>query len=449
MLTAFLVMPKSAAVLANPTKPVNNWPTYMADNAHTGYNGVETIINPNSAPNLKLLWSHQAAQKITTQPIEANGMLYWGSWDGLEHASSLTDGSDVWTASLGQTTTCRRDVLGVLSTATVAHVTIGGVDTPVVFVGGGDNNLYALNANTGTTIWHTPLGQPPTSFLYSSPTVFNGDVYIGVSGNADCDHVEGQLVQLDAVSGTVLHTFNVVPTACTGGSIWTSPSINATSGLLFVSTSEQGDCKHTQTMAMSLVALHTADLSFVASWQVPTSQAIFDGDFGSTPTLFKATINGVLYHMVGLSNKSGWYYAFNQNNVGKGPMWEEKLATAPGPSTASSAWDGTNLYVASGNTVINGTTCPGGLRALNPADGAILWEDCLNFDARGSLTAVPGVVEVAMGQSFMLVNAQTGSQLFTYQDTNRKSNFLGPGSICNGVLYQGNWDGTLYAFTPQ
>jgi polyvinyl alcohol dehydrogenase (cytochrome) len=339
LLAALLTMPKSAAVLA---RPVNNWPTYMADNAHTGFNGVETIINPNSAPNLKLLWSHQAAQKITTQPIEANGMLYWGSWDGLEHASSLSNGADVWTANLGQTTTCRNETLGVLSTATVAHVTIGRVNTPVVFVGGGDSNLYALNANSGVTIWHTPLGEPPTSFLYSSPTVFNGDVYIGVSGNADCDHIQGQLVQLDAATGTVLHRFNVVPKGCTGGSIWTSPSINQASGLLFASTSEQGNtCKHTVTKSESLVVLHTADLSFVASWQVPTSESIFDGDFGSSPTLFKATINGTLYHMVALSNKSGYYYAFDQNDVGKGPLWQDKLATAPGPSTSSSVWDGT------------------------------------------------------------------------------------------------------------
>jgi outer membrane protein assembly factor BamB len=426
-----------------------NWPTYLGDNGHTGFNRAETVINPGSAPNLKLLWSRQVVQKITTQPIEANGMLYWGSWDGTEHASSLTDGSDIWTANLGQTTSCRGTVFGVLSTATVANVTIAGVSTPVDFVGGGDNNLYALDASTGALIWHTQLGSPPSSFLYSSPTVFNGSVYIGVSGNADCSHVQGQLVQLDAATGTILHTFDVVPTGCIGGSVWTSPTINERAGLLYFSTGEAVKCASPEPMTVALVALNAADLSFVGSWQVPTSELIPDGDFGSSPTLFQATINGTSYQMVGLINKSGIYYAFDQQNVSNGPLWKVRLATAPGPSLSSSAWDGTNLYVASGNTVVKGTTCPGALRALNPSNGAILWEDCLTFDPFGPVTAVPGVVAIGTHKSFTLFDTITGNQLFSYEDNHGRSNFLGPAMICNGVLYEGNEDGTLFAFTPQ
>jgi outer membrane protein assembly factor BamB len=45
-------------------------------------------------------------------------------------------------------------------------------------------------------------------------------------------------------------------------------------------------------------------------------------------------------------------------------------------------------------------------------------------------------------------DAKTGNQLFSFQDTNKKSAFNGPGSISNGVLYQGNGDGILYVFGP-
>ena len=42
--------------------------------------------------------------------------------------------------------------------------------------------------------------------------------------------------------------------------------------------------------------------------------------------------------------------------------------------------------------------------------------------------------------------ASNGKVLFTFQDTNTNSKFQGAATIVNGVLYQGNNDGMLYAF---
>lgn len=434
-----------------PAAGTTTWPTFLANNARTSYNGAETAINPTTAPNLTLLWKHQLkgfTDKITTQPIIANGMVYWGSWDGLEHASRLSDGKDVWTANLGQTHDCRTGNLGVLSTATIATATINGTQTTVDFVGGGDNNLYALDANTGTVLWHTTLGAPPISFLYSPPAVYNGSVYIGVSGNDDCARTQGQMVQVDASTGAIQNTFDVVPTGCVGASVWTAPTINESTGILYFSTSEKATCSQTETMATSLIALNAANLSFVGSWQIPKKEQIADGDFGASPMLFQATIKGVVHQMVGLPNKSGIYYAFDQSNISAGPLWKVRLATSPGPSSASSAWDGQYIYIAAGPITPNSTTCPGTLWALNPADGSTVWQDCLSFDARGGIVVVPGVIEVPTGMYITVVDSSNGHLLFSYQDSGKRSNFEGPGSIVNGVLYQGNNDGKLYAFVP-
>jgi polyvinyl alcohol dehydrogenase (cytochrome) len=434
-----------------PAAGTTTWPTYLANNAHTAFNGAETVINPTTAPNLKLLWVHKLksyTNRITTQPIVANGMVYWGSWDGLEHASRLSDGTDVWTANLGQTLDCRGGNLGVLSSATIATVTIGGTQQTVDFVGGGDSNLYALDANTGAVLWHTQLGNPPNSFLYSSPTVFNGSVYIGVSGNDDCQRTQGQLVQVNGSTGAIQNTFDVVPAGCVGASVWTSPTINESTGILYFSTAEKSTCSQPETMATSLIALNASNLSFVGSWKVPKAQQITDGDFGASPTLFQATIGGGVHQMVGLDNKSGIYYAFDQSNISAGPLWQVRLATAPGPSTSSSAWDGQYLYVAAGPITANNTTCPGNLWALNPADGSARWHTCLSWDARGGITVVPGVIEVPTGTYISVFDASNGNLLFSYQDSGKRSNFEGPGTIVNGVLYQGNNDGKLYAFAP-
>lgn len=451
VLSVLLVMGVLALPVPSAHAQVGDWSTYLGDPGHSGYNGSETIINPSTVQGLIQHWSHSVKAKISTQPIVANGMVYWGSWDGVEHASSVTNGTNIWTANLGQTKNCKSGLLGgpmgVLSTATVATETINGTSRTVVYVGGGDNNLYALDANLGTVLWKLPLGSPPTSFLYGSPTVYNGSVYIGVSGLADCVRAQGQLVQVDASLGTVQHTFDVVPAGCLGGSVWTSPSIDETAGTLYFLTSENGACSQKEKLTLSLIELNVADLSFVSSWTIPGAQRLNDGDPGSSPILFHATIGGILHQMVGFMNKRGIYYAFDRTTISSGPLWQTSIATAPGPSTASSAWDGTNLYVSAGNTLINGTSCPGSLNALNPVSGALLWQTCLNYDSQGGLMAVPGMVEIGVGNTVMIFGTANGSLLFSFQDTTgSKSDFLGPGTISNGVLYQGNMDGKLYAF---
>src|SRR5215471_3180755 len=84
-----------------PTSPASfqivpgDWSTYLADNGRSGYNKDETVITAATAPGLKQHWMYHAKNYISTQPMEAFGMIYWGSWDGLEHATDL-NGREVW-----------------------------------------------------------------------------------------------------------------------------------------------------------------------------------------------------------------------------------------------------------------------------------------------------------------------------------------------------------------
>jgi len=72
-------------LLASPTPggfQSGDWTTYMANNAHTGFNATETILTPATAPKLMLQWTHPPGGAVVSQPIVANGLIYWGSWDG-------------------------------------------------------------------------------------------------------------------------------------------------------------------------------------------------------------------------------------------------------------------------------------------------------------------------------------------------------------------------------
>ena len=76
------------------------WPMYMSGPGHTGFNKAQTIINKTSAPNLKQHWSFQTGGAITSQPVVANGLVYWGSTDGNEYATNQ-NGNKVWATNLG------------------------------------------------------------------------------------------------------------------------------------------------------------------------------------------------------------------------------------------------------------------------------------------------------------------------------------------------------------
>jgi PQQ-like domain len=425
-----------------------DWPTYVFNNGRSGFNSSETIINPTTAPHLKLHWTHTAAGPITTQPVEANNLIYWGSWDaGNEHATSLNN-SHVWTNQLGTTTdtSCNPVSVGIASTATVA--TING--RSMLFVGGGNAHFYALDALNGKTIiWNTSLGSSPSHFIWSSPAVFNGSVYIGMASFGDCPLVQGQMIQLNASTGAIQHTFNVVPNGCTGGGVSGSPTIDQTAGKLYFATGNNGSCGSSESLSVSVVELNTSDLSFVSSWQVPSSEQVVDSDFISTPTLFTGSGGTPL---VGVANKNGKFYAFNRSSISSGPVWRAQLANGGGcpqcgsGSISPAAWDGTTLYAAGGNVSIKGTSCKGSVNALNPATGAFIWQHCLtDGPVLAAVTLAPGLVVACQGRFVMVLSASSGQTLFRFLDGNSGSAFWGAASISNGVLYVGNIDGHLYA----
>ena len=427
-----------------------DWSTYGYDNARDNFNAAETIITPSTAPQLKQKWGHTGSNGISDQLAVVNGVVYWGSWDGAAHATSVATNARLWTAALGQTTdsSCNPPRVGVASSPTVVSVN-GQLD---VFVGGGNANFYALNASNGSILWHTSLGPSPSTFIWDSPAVFNGSVYIGTSSFGDCPLVQSKFYQLDATTGNILNTFNIVPDGCQGGGLWGSPTIDESTGNIFFATGNNGSCGSSEPYAFALVELNASNLAFVDSYQLPASERPGDSDFGSTPTLF-TTSTGT--PMVGVANKNGKYYAFDRGNIAGGPVWSAQVANlgdcpqCGGGSISPSAWDGQNLYIGGGNTTINGSSCKGGVRKVNPDDGSFLWQHCMGSGpVLGSVTATAsGVVAASQGTTVIVMNASSGSTVARLTDNLAGSTLYGGPSISNGVLFVGNIDGHIYAYS--
>jgi hypothetical protein len=425
---------------------------YRGDLGRSGYYPSETGLTTANAANLKVHWKAAGGVDSFAQPIVYNNMVFWSDWTGNEHGANLS-GQDIWKTNIGTTTppasdNCSPTTSGPTSTPTLA--TVGGVST--LFVGGGNGVMYALNAQTGATIWQTRLGTSPDNFLWDSPALYNGIIYMGVASYGDCPLVQGKLVALNATSGAITATANMVPNGCIGGGIWSSPTVDASAGTVWVTTGTPHSCSNGTTYAPSIVELRASDLSILSSWTVPVSnQSAGDPDFGGTPTLFTATINGQVRSLVGAVNKDAIFYAWDRTNPAAGPVWQSTVATASGDpavgSIVSAAWDGTNLYVGGGSTTINGSSCTASLDALNPSTGAFVWRNCQPSHLFGGITAVPGViVEGTLGGTVQFLNAASGATLLSY--TTGVSEVQGECAVSNGIVYVPLDDGQLLALGP-
>jgi outer membrane protein assembly factor BamB len=443
-----------------------DWVQYMHDNGRTGFNPNEVAITPSNAGTLQQLWQVSTPEtcqdfppatgpcQISAQPVVTNGRLYWGSWDGYEHASNPLTGTEIWKTYIGDEykADCSPPHIGVASTATIATVPINGQQRTVDFVGGGDGSYYALDAGTGAVIWSHNFGSPQDGyFSWSSVAVYSGSLYVGISSTGDCPLVQGRLVKLDPATGQEQASFKVVPDGCTGGGIWTSPAIDAATGMVFATTGTNGTCTVDEPLAQAIIQLRASDLSLVASFKdLEPSHQISDGDFGASPTLFTATINGQTRRLVGAANKNGIYYALDRTNVGAGPVWESARISTDPSTIATSAWDGTRLYVGGFFDTVNGQSCDGTVKAIDPSTGAFLWNDCFGNgygEVVEGLTAVPGLVLAGVGQHLVVINSTNGNVLFDYADGSGWW-FYAPPTVSNGVIYAGQSNGKLYAFTP-
>jgi hypothetical protein len=89
-----------------------------------------------------------------------------------------------------------------------------------VYVGSYDGNVYALNGTDGTENWNFTTG----GGVFSSPTVLDGTVYVGSD--------DGNVYGLDASDGGILGQFS------TGGTVSSSPTV--VDGTVYVG-SDDGD----------------------------------------------------------------------------------------------------------------------------------------------------------------------------------------------------------------
>jgi eukaryotic-like serine/threonine-protein kinase len=168
----------------------------------------------------RIKWKFPTGDRVVSSPVWQDNVLYFGGDDGNVYAVDAATGNQIWKHATGGP---------VPSTPAVVN--------GIAYVGSYDGNFYALNAKTGGTKWKFATGgerrfeakglnglQPknqtmadPFDVFLSSPIVAQGAVYFG-SG-------DGNLYALDAASGELRWKFP------TGDVVHSSPAY--ASGVLF------------------------------------------------------------------------------------------------------------------------------------------------------------------------------------------------------------------------
>jgi outer membrane protein assembly factor BamB len=435
----------SLAPSASPVKRSagGDWPKYCGNLAMDGTASGETLLTIASAPALELLWTRSLGGGVASSPTVVAGRVYVGDWAGREWSLDAGTGALLATADLGTTNApqCNPAVLGITSAATVS----GGL----LFLAGGDDSFYALDAESLAVVWKTYMGDNSETggyYGWCSPAVANGTVIQGVSSNCDNPFVPGRLLALDPSTGQQVAAAELTPPGVNGSGVWTSPAVDLQARKIFISTASADHLEDGQ--AFSVVRLDLGTLAIEDEWRIDQPLAAeADYDWGSSPTLF-ASASG--QRLMGAGQKDGSYYAFDRDHLAQGPVWSTPICqdgSSPQSgqgSLSTAAFDGRLLYMGGGAPLDSADpNLLGTVTALDPADGHVVWTRSFVGPVIAPITSVNGLVLSTAGNLAFVLDAATGDTLWSFQPV---AYCFGGIAISNGRLYFGDLAGNLYCF---
>ena len=161
-------------------------------------------INTSNVKNLRPAWIFQTeiVESMETSPLVINGVMYVTTSFNHVYALDAATGSQIWhyKHKMGPITTycCGPNNRGVAAYG------------DKVFMGTLDARLIALNAKTGKKVWDTQIANPELGYSETmAPTAVNGKILIGTNGGEY--GIRGFVKAYDANSGRLLWTFHTTP----------------------------------------------------------------------------------------------------------------------------------------------------------------------------------------------------------------------------------------------
>ncbi|HEY0452319.1 PQQ-binding-like beta-propeller repeat protein [Actinophytocola sp.] len=463
--------------------PGGDWATWTHDLQGSRHNAAEYRINQRTVGKLKLKWAFayppSPSKATRSEPAVVGDTIYFGGPEGRFYARDARTGAQRWTFDLHSVDPGNARFVVAWDGPAVAHGT--------VYFGDTRGYLYALSARTGTLKWAERIDSHPYAMLTSSPIVYRGRVYVGVSSAENtagrdypCCSFRGHLDALDADTGELDWRHYTVPEPKkvgtypsgadklepSGVGVWSSPVVDPGTGTVFVGTGQNytGSAGDFDTM-LALDARTGAvrwknQVTAADTWRSLCNDpepagycpgladgSALDYDIGATPNIFRVGDRT----LVGVGQKLGVYHVFDAR-TGE-VVWRRQLGV-PLPSGGisgiqwGSSYDGKRLYISTYYAD------PGTLFAVEPATGKVLWQtpnpadgcttggaarypDVCSLAHAPAATSSPGLVwEGSNDGKLRAYAADTGRVLWTYdtiRDVTGVNGLTGRGSAISGT----------------
>ena len=160
--------------------PVVSSPTVVDGVAYVGSDDGNLYAIDTATGQAK--WKFATGAPVRATPAVAGGIVYAGSYDGFFYAVDAATGQPKWKFALpGEKKFEGRGLHGSMPRAQVVpdfwdlYLSSPAVVDGTVYVGCGDGNCYALDAQSGALKWKFPTGD----VVHASPAVVDGTVYFG------------------------------------------------------------------------------------------------------------------------------------------------------------------------------------------------------------------------------------------------------------------------------
>lgn len=390
----------------------------------------------------------RALPNVTGTPVIWGGVAYFGDWDGAFHAAHIEDGRELWTTDVG---TLGR---GVVSSAQVTEQTLFAADR--------HGTVYALERSSGKLLWKNALAEHAATRIWSSPSVLNKTLVIGLSSFAQSAGTPPPqtIVGIDTETGATLWSNDAADVSALQGTLGGSPELAMWSTATFDPARGLALLCHGRSDAALvgwdvLVAIdyRTGVIKYVVPLEAPgeptpggTAPFDNDGSFhpDSAPLLFSTDpAGGPSHDVVGVASRSGVFRAHSRDTGA--PVWLAPIPEQDGVKIALDEVRGLMVPAAFANGTVYSaySAFPNSTHfmAIEGSSGKVLWTRHVHAGfALGALALAKDAVLATIadfelpedrGGSLLFLNAHDGSIAQSYAA-------FAPGRFAGGIALSGN-----------
>jgi polyvinyl alcohol dehydrogenase (cytochrome) len=190
------------------------WNGWGADLSNTRFQPTAMAgLTRDQVPLLRLKWAFGFLGRTAAvaQPTIVGGLVFVGGGDREVYALDAKSGCTRWAFATE----------AVVRTA-ISFAPIPGTEQFAVFFGDVRANAYAVNALTGALIWKTKVEDHPAARITGAPTLYSGILYVPVSSIEEvtgspsayqCCTFRGSVVALDIATGKQVWKGYTIPEA--------------------------------------------------------------------------------------------------------------------------------------------------------------------------------------------------------------------------------------------